>query len=597
MTQSYDDRMKLLVDESNKTMSDLEEKLNEFGRCLCIRPTGFGKTYLLVKLAERYIEKYPDKKVMYVLPSNIIETEIRHNSSYNQELINKYFVFVTYQALAKSVGDSGTAKSRDKYFNLLKDCSVCLLDEVHRSAADGYATFYSYTEEFYSKDKVHLVGVTATPLRADEEESEWIFNILFEEHQTYEYSLWNAIDSGLLLKPIYSMAKFQVEDEYEERKREIKKAHMEANGYFNEKEFETSFNKAYRSNGTESEVIYKAIKKAGYNLSSSNPDDSYLKFIVFFSNTQELAEHGEETERWFFDAIEKEASKDYNTTIKFSKHVDYVISSTADQNNDNIIRKHAEEESYRNCIYDASTVGDNDVYKGQHIDLIFNVNVITMGYHVDHISGIMMRRGTGTDIMYFQQLGRCFSVKAMRPSIIFDLAKNKQLQKNRDMKRGNDRDTNKDIAQKTLIERVPNETVERNISEAFVVDFESGIDDLFTKWQDTDTSYISRVRYLYEDRNMPIALIAQDTNLSCLKVAQFLNREGVVLRSEDSMVAFLNKGNQFDKEVVNTKTNEFKLLAYLNSKKADSIFKRLKIQTTRKYNNFFKLVVSLLGGK
>lgn len=597
MTQSYDDRMELLVGESNKTMSDLKDKLNEFGRCLCIRPTGFGKTYILVKLAEIYISRYPDKKVMYVMPSNIIETEIRHNKGYNQELINKYFVFVTYQALAKSVGGSGTAKSRDRYFSLLEDCSVCLLDEVHRSAADGYSTFYSYTEEFYSVNKVHLVGVTATPLRADEEESEWILSELFKDIKTYDYTLWDAIDSGLLLKPIYCMAKFQVMEIADDYKREIKKSHLEANGYFNEKDFETSFNKAYRSNGTESEIIYKNIKKAGYNLLSDNPDDSYLKFIVFFSNTQDLVEHGEETEQWFFDAIEKEATKDFGATIEFEKHVDYVISSTADQKNNMIVKQHTEEKSYRSCIYNASEVGDNDIYKGHRIDLIFNVNVITMGYHVDHISGIMMRRGTGTDIMYYQQLGRCFSVKAHRPSIIFDLAYNKLTQNNRDRKR----DFSKYILQEdgsqqlqnTSIDKVPNERQERELEDAFVIDFEDGIDDLFDKWKDPNYSYVSRVKYLYEDRNMPIALIAQDTNLTCVKVTQYLVESGVKLKSETPMFKFLNTS-----EVINNqRSNEFKLLRFLYSKQAYDFLKNIKQGTSRGFKSLFMIITKLLGGK
>lgn len=597
MTASYNDRMKILVEESTKTMSDMCNKLDKHGRCLSIRPTGFGKTYLLVHLACRYIEKYPDKKVLYVLPSNIIETEIRNNSEYNQDLINEYFIFVTYQALAKSVGESGTAKSRDKYFNLLRDCSICLLDEVHRSAADGYKTFYEYTEEFYGVDNVHLAGVTATPLRHNESESEWILSDLFRGIKTYDYTLWDAIDSGLLLKPIYCMAKFQVMELADDFKKEIKKSHLEANGYFNEQDFETSFNKAYHSNGTESEIIYRNLKKAGYNLLSDNPDDSYLKFIVFFNNAQDLVEHGDETEEWFFNAIEKESSKDYGVEIEFEKHVDYVISSTADQKNDMIVKSHTSNKSYRSCIYNASEVGSNDTYKGHRIDLIFNVNVITMGYHVDHISGIMMRRGTGTDIMYYQQLGRCFSVKATRPSIIFDLAYNKNTQMNRDRKRDFSKivlnDESETVSESTFIERVPTERQERGFEDAFVIDFEDGIDDLFSKWQDPNYSYISRIKYLYEDRNMPIALIAQDTNLSCTKVTQYLVESGVQLKYETPMFTYLNTNGALK----NTKSNEFKLVRFLYSKKAYEFLMTVKKDTKRGVTSLFMFVSKLLGGK
>lgn len=595
MSVSNKERMNILIRESNKTMNDLCDKLDKYGRCITVRPTGFGKTYLLVHLAYKYIEKYPDKKVMYIFPSEIIRTEIRNNPEYDWDFIKEHFFFVTYQALAKSVGETGTEKSRQKYIEALKDSSICLLDEVHRSAADGYKLFYEVTEELYGVDKVRIAGVTATPHRHNEEQSEWIFEELFQGVSTYDYTLWDAIDSGLLLKPIYCMAKFQVMELADDYKREIKQAHLEANGYFNEQDFETSFNKAYRSNGTESEIIYKNLKKAGYNLLSDSPDDSYIKFIVFFSNAQDLVEHGEETEKWFFDAIEKEASKDFGVNIEFDKHVDYVISSTADQNNDFIVKNHTDKKNYRSCVYNASEVGNNDKYEGHRIDLIFNVNVITMGYHVDHISGIMMRRGTGTDIMYYQQLGRCFSVKATRPSIVFDLAYNKSTQMNRDRKRMFAREvlSNED-SQQTLVGSIStSERKERSFEEAFVIDFEDGIDDLFDKWKDPNYSYVSRIRYLYEDRNMPISLIAQDTGLPCVKVTKYLIESGVKLKYETPMYEFLNHDNLLE----DTSSNEFRLLRFLYSKKAYKVFIEAKQGAKRGVSSLFMFIAKLLGGK
>ena len=596
MSVSNKERMNILIKESKKTMDDLCAKLDTYGRCITVRPTGFGKTYLLVHLAYKYIEMYPDKKVMYIFPSEIIRTEIKNNQEYDWDFIKDHFFFVTYQALAKSVGETGTEKSREKYMSVLADCSICLLDEVHRSAADGYKLFYELTKDLYGVDKVRIAGVTATPYRHNEEQSEWIFNELFNGVSTYEYNLWDAIDSGLLLKPIYCMAKFQVMELADEYKREIKNSHLKANGYFNESDFEVNFNKAYHSNGTESEIIYKNLKKAGYNLLSDNPDDSYIKFIVFFSSTQDLVENGEETEKWFFDAIEKEASKDFGVNIEFEKHVDYVISSTADQNNDFIVKEHTDKKKYRSCVYNASEVGNNDKYKGHRIDLIFNVNVITMGYHVEHISGIMMRRGTGTDIMYYQQLGRCFSVKATRPSIVFDLALNKNTQMNRDRRRAFAKSilSNEDTVTSSLIDNIPtSDKKERSFEDAFVVDFENGIDDLFDKWKDPSYSYVSRVLYLYQDRNMPISLIAQDTGLSCVKVTQYLVDNGVKLKFETPMFEFLNHDNVLQ----DTSSNEFKLLRYLYSKKAYSVFIEMKKGAKRGMSSLFTFVVRLLGGK
>lgn len=596
MSLSYEDRMKILVEESNKTMADIYYKLSVHGRCMCVRPTGFGKTYLLVKLAFKYIEKFPNKKVMYVIPNDIIETEIRNNKEYDQDLINQYFEFVNYQGLAKSVGDSGTVKARERYLSCLDNCSICLLDEVHRAAADGYSLFYNFTESYYSVDKVHLVGATATPNRSNEKESEWLFDELFKGVRTYDYTLYDAIVSGLLLKPIYCMTRFKSDKMLEDYRRRIEALHLRVNGYFNKRDFESMLNRIYRSDGSEPKTIYKNLKKAGYNLVSDNPDDSYIKFIVFFKNVEELIRDGEETEQWFFDAIEKEASKDFDVNIKFEKHVDYVISSTADENNNFAVQTHVAKKAYRNCIYNASDVGKNDEYKGHRIDLIFNVNVITMGYHVDHISGVMLRRNVGTEIMYYQQLGRCFSVKATRPSIIFDLFYNKTLQKNRDKRKMFIQNiftqSSYNVSTKSGIERLPKESNEQFTEDMFVDGYEDGMDDLLGLWENPDFSYISRIRYLYEDRNMPIALIAQDTNLSCIKVASYLIEMGIDLKKETPMYEFLN----VEDNLSDTSSNEFKLLRFLYSKKAYSHFIKAKEGAKRGILSLYKVIVSLLSG-
>ena len=47
-----------------------------------------------------------------------------------------------------------------------------------------------------------------------------------------------------------------------------------------------------------------------------------------------------------------------------------------------------------------------------------------MGYHVDNITGIVMWRGTGSDAVYNQQVGRCMSVMTKEVAIIFDFIGN-----------------------------------------------------------------------------------------------------------------------------------------------------------------------------
>ena len=43
MAKSYNERMEILKQESAKTMDDLYEKVNKYGRCYTVRPTGLKK--------------------------------------------------------------------------------------------------------------------------------------------------------------------------------------------------------------------------------------------------------------------------------------------------------------------------------------------------------------------------------------------------------------------------------------------------------------------------------------------------------------------------------------------------------------------------
>ena len=54
-----------------KTFEDLKSKLDKFGICNLVRPVGFGKTYLLSKLAED--KKY--KTIVYFYPNTTVRMQ------------------------------------------------------------------------------------------------------------------------------------------------------------------------------------------------------------------------------------------------------------------------------------------------------------------------------------------------------------------------------------------------------------------------------------------------------------------------------------------------------------------------------------------
>ena len=54
------------------------------------------------------------------------------------------------------------------------------------------------------------------------------------------------------------------------------------------------------------------------------------------------------------------------------------------------------------------------------IDLIFSINMLNVGYHVEGITGIVFKRWTGSNQIFLQQLGRCLSSVSDTIPVVFD---------------------------------------------------------------------------------------------------------------------------------------------------------------------------------
>lgn len=55
------------------------------------------------------------------------------------------------------------------------------------------------------------------------------------------------------------------------------------------------------------------------------------------------------------------------------------------------------------------------------IDIIHNIDMLTLGYHVGKTSGVVVSRDTSSEIVYYQQIGRCMKVNSTTTPVIIDL--------------------------------------------------------------------------------------------------------------------------------------------------------------------------------
>ena len=367
--------------EQERTLIAAKNILKEKNCCIIIRPTGFGKTWILTELIKEYTS------VLYLYPQHVIgDTVIDHyyddintEEELDPETIDtlkavKYIkncTLMTYQKLIRL--------SDDEIKNLVKGKTLIITDEAHRLGAPK--TKQAMEKIFAMADiNTHFIGATATPVRMDNFD---VISHFFKNNMTYVYTLYDAIRDNIIKKPYYCYATYDFE-------KDLKNAATESGQDVND-EFVKS---VITAKAIELSKIYNMpdIIRDTCDKYATNTD--YMKFIVFFASKNHMTTKLNEVINWF-----KTAYPDHNIDVlKISS-----ISKEEARNTDKL-----------NML----------VPKPKHIDLIACIDMLNLGYHMNHQTGIFMYRGTLSNTIFTQQLGRALSAGTDNSAIVFDIVDN-----------------------------------------------------------------------------------------------------------------------------------------------------------------------------
>lgn len=349
-----------------RTYMDLLRLLDEYGKGVLIRPTGFGKTGLLSRLikSKRY------SNILFLYPAEVVRDTVEDFIGVQENV-----TFVTYSKLINL-----SENEMREYGGV--DLIVC--DECHRLGAD--ATRMAMHKLLKVFPDAHLVGATATPERMDlvDEVSEF-----FDNHVVYKYTLHDAFQDGVLQKPFYCFCSYGTEDLKDVETTVLKEINKNSDTRFIEYD-----KKLLHSRLIEISELQRMDKIIETTCNKYTSDTSYLKFIVFFSDFKHMASKGSTVRDWFEKAFP-------NHSIEVLK-----ISS--------------ESSKYMSNVNKLSKL----VRKQNHIDLVYCVDMLNMGYHVSDLTGIVMYRGTESGIVFSQQLGRVLNSGSKVSGIVFDVVDN-----------------------------------------------------------------------------------------------------------------------------------------------------------------------------
>ena len=364
---------KLREETYNETLNNL----NTYGKCAIIRPTGFGKTGLLVRI----IKNKMYKRILYIYSVDEVRQaalKFYYKNYKNKQNTIPNVTFMSYAKLGRLEEDD--IKELSNQFDLI----IC--DEYHRLG--GTETMIGIRDLLKVNPKAHLLGATATPERMDMID---ITSLFFDDIVCSNYTLHDAIQDKIIKKPYYCFCAYGENDaqKLDKIKKDamIKMDNLDGNG------------RKYATELLNARMIEIAkLSKMEYviteTLKEAKIDTTYQKYIVFCHGYNHIKEVQSKVSDWFKNVF---PNHQITKTIITSEKNKYI-------NN-------------KKKLYSLTT-------RDNAIDLFFVCEMLDEGYHGEDLTGIIMYRGTYSSVKYMQQLGRALSTGDIVSKIVFDVVDN-----------------------------------------------------------------------------------------------------------------------------------------------------------------------------
>ena len=443
----------------NNTMNDMEESLNRYGKYAMLRPTGFGKTYLSAMATN--MPDIINKKVVFVYVSEILRitfdnytrTYIDKNGRKHKPVIkngDKRIKYETYTSVAMHWQD-------DEYLQELFDgVGLIIFDEMQRMGAINTMKGIDNALKYINSHNIKIIGASATPERSTGMDVCYKYFTHPEKNKlTYcwgehIYTLNNAFEYGLLQRPLY---KYIDEDKDKIKKYrhtrqsmldELKVEYAEETSEENKEKIIADIKELERAviKNCDKQLldgIYELVDEENPYIKNESVKDipekiekpkkfpEYMRFMVFAPDRASLSEK-RITDKQEFGGLVKETLRDFKRAFgRFGYKIRFIIvSSYNKQETENVKLIDPKDNVIKIGNKVVNIQDEEDVViqeKPMTIDLIFSINMLNVGYHVNNITGLVLKRWTGSNQIYYQQIGRCLSSDSDNKAIIFDFVK------------------------------------------------------------------------------------------------------------------------------------------------------------------------------
>ena len=390
----------IIAQRREECYRDAVSILMEHNECLIPRGTGFGKTGIMMRLANDYLDGYrrgkTNQRVLYLYPhSSILSQAKKFWKMFGYE--DRKFDGIncmTYSSLVYM----GRASMKEKF----KNVRLVLCDECHYLPADKISKAILLLRELFKDAK--LVGATATVMRMDGRD---LVEKFFNCHVVREYTLSDMFAEGVIPRPYYVYCTMDSDDSISKMVADVQSRvqGLSEEEILKVKQYiKNEYKQAYLMAGIEklfTDVMHKYIKNR-----------RVINGIFFFKSINQIYEYKERIENMVRNAY---PGYKLNTVIIHSK-----MGLTEKTKALRKIEKFSED-TYKD-------VGNQEAQGEQEsqgiCNIVLNVDILSHGVHIPELAFIAMYRETNSGLVYSQQFGRAIDSGSGVPSIIFDVVDN-----------------------------------------------------------------------------------------------------------------------------------------------------------------------------
>lgn len=374
--------MCILYEHNQKAYKATVSMLKETGRAAVIHPTGTGKSFIAFRLCADHTAC----KICWLSPSEyIFTTQLeKWEAAGGRKLEN--IEFITYARLMRMAADE-LERIRPDYI---------ILDEFHRCGAALWGGGVKRLWGRYPEAKV--LGLSATNIRYLDNQRDMAWE-LFGGNIASELTLGAAVAQGILPAPKYVLSVYAYQKGLKRYELRVRQARNKAVRDKAERELAALRRALEKADGL-AEVFARhmvgggtntadEIKAAGEGKHTADQPE-HGRYIVFCASYGHLLEMRELATEWF-------------AKVDPAPHI------------------------YTAYSDDPETSSEFAAFKADnspHLKLLYCIDMLNEGIHVDGLSGVILLRPTVSPTIYKQQIGRALAAGGTKTPVIFDIVMN-----------------------------------------------------------------------------------------------------------------------------------------------------------------------------